>query len=117
MRKRSSEFTPATICFAAFFASAAQSQDLSAPPSSPSVGTASTSSTIEASKSFFLRLADADKEDWHPTQSAGPDPVRRASTVLVRPEIRLEHSYDLAAYDLGTKKTQFIVAGDLTYHF
>ena len=39
------------------------------------------------------------------------------STVLFRPEIRLEHSYDLAAYDLGTKKTQFIVAGDLTYHF
>ncbi len=39
------------------------------------------------------------------------------STVLFRPEIRLEHSYDMAAYDLGTKKTQFIVAGDLTYHF
>jgi hypothetical protein len=39
------------------------------------------------------------------------------STVLFRPEIRLEHSYDVKAYDLGTKKTQFIVAGDLTYHF
>lgn len=39
------------------------------------------------------------------------------STVLFRPEIRLEHSYDMAAYDLGTKKTQFVVAGDLTYHF
>jgi len=39
------------------------------------------------------------------------------STVLFRPEIRLEHSYDLPAYDLGTKKTQFVVAGDLTYHF
>ena len=39
------------------------------------------------------------------------------STILFRPEIRLEHSYNLAAYDLGTKKTQFIVAGDLTYHF
>jgi hypothetical protein len=39
------------------------------------------------------------------------------STLLFRPEIRLEHSYDLAAYDLGTKKTQFIVAGDVTYHF
>jgi hypothetical protein len=39
------------------------------------------------------------------------------STVLFRPEIRYEHSYDLAAYDLGTKKSQFIVAGDLTYHF
>jgi hypothetical protein len=39
------------------------------------------------------------------------------STVLFRPELRLEHSYDLPAYDLGTKKTQFIAAGDLTYHF
>jgi hypothetical protein len=39
------------------------------------------------------------------------------STILFRPEIRLEHSYDLAAYDLGTKKTQFVVAADMTYHF
>jgi hypothetical protein len=39
------------------------------------------------------------------------------STILFRPELRLEHSYDMAAYDLGTKKTQFIVAGDITYHF
>ncbi len=39
------------------------------------------------------------------------------STILFRPELRLEHSYDLAAYDLGTKKTQFVAAGDLTYHF
>ncbi len=39
------------------------------------------------------------------------------STILFRPEIRLEHSYDRAAYDLGTKKTQFVVAGDVTYHF
>jgi hypothetical protein len=39
------------------------------------------------------------------------------STVLFRPEIRLEHSYDRSAYDLGTKSTQFIVAGDVTYHF
>jgi hypothetical protein len=39
------------------------------------------------------------------------------STILFRPEIRLEHSYDTAAYDLGTKRTQFVVAGDITYHF
>jgi len=39
------------------------------------------------------------------------------STLLFRPEVRFEHSYDLAAYDLGTKKSQFVVAGDLTYHF
>ena len=39
------------------------------------------------------------------------------STILFRPELRLEHSYDLKAFDLGTKSTQFIVAGDVTYHF
>lgn len=39
------------------------------------------------------------------------------STLLFRPELRLEHSYNLAAYDLGTKKTQFVFAGDVTYHF
>ena len=39
------------------------------------------------------------------------------STILFRPELRLEHSYNLPAYDLGTKKTQFVVAGDFTYHF
>ena len=39
------------------------------------------------------------------------------STVLFRPEIRLEHSYDTAAYDNGRKTTQFVAAGDLTYHF
>jgi len=39
------------------------------------------------------------------------------TSVLFRPELRLEHSYDVAAYDLGTKKTQFVVAGDVTYHF
>ncbi|HVW75998.1 MAG TPA: outer membrane beta-barrel protein [Alloacidobacterium sp.] len=39
------------------------------------------------------------------------------STILFRPELRLEHSYQLRAYDLGTKSTQFIVAGDVTYHF
>ncbi len=25
--------------------------------------------------------------------------------------------YNLAAYDLGTMKTQFVVAGGITYHF
>ena len=39
------------------------------------------------------------------------------STILFRPELRLEHSYDLKAYDNGTKSTQFVVAGDVTYHF
>jgi Putative beta-barrel porin-2, OmpL-like. bbp2 len=39
------------------------------------------------------------------------------STVLFRPELRFEHAYDLPAYDLGTKKSQLIFAGDITYHF
>ena len=39
------------------------------------------------------------------------------STVTFRPELRLEHSYDVPAYDGGRKTTQFTVAGDLIYHF
>jgi hypothetical protein len=39
------------------------------------------------------------------------------STVLFRPEIRFERSYDMPAYDLGTKKNQFVFAADMTYHF
>ena len=39
------------------------------------------------------------------------------STILFRPEIRYEHSYDGPAFDNGTKTTQFMVAGDITYHF
>jgi hypothetical protein len=194
MRKTLSESSLATICLAALFASAVQSQNLSTAPASSSAETVPTISTV-ASSSFFVRFADAYKEDWHPTQPAGPAPARRGyaanpitpeiaangafcsfgektcfapeaavlnylerefnthnypsirnefvddikgqrtgyttkysehlisygrwmgSTVLFRPEIRLEHFYDLAAYDLGTKNTQFLVAGDLTYHF
>jgi hypothetical protein len=39
------------------------------------------------------------------------------STILFRPELRVEHSYDHPAYDRGTKSTQFVFAGDITYHF
>ncbi len=39
------------------------------------------------------------------------------STVTFRPELRLEHSYTVPAYDLGHKTTQFTVAGDVIYHF
>ena len=39
------------------------------------------------------------------------------STLLFRPELRLEHSYRLSAYDNGTKHTQFVVASDVTWHF
>jgi hypothetical protein len=86
----------ATFCFAAPFATTAQSQDLSTGPPSSSAETAPTSSTIEHLISYGHWIG---------------------STVLFRPEIRLEHSYDSAAYNLGTKKTQFVVADDLTYHF
>ena len=39
------------------------------------------------------------------------------STITFRPEMRLEHSYNAAAYDVGHKSTQFTVAGDVIYHF
>jgi hypothetical protein len=39
------------------------------------------------------------------------------STVLFRPELRFERSYDRPAYDDQTKKNQFMFAGDLIYFF
>jgi hypothetical protein len=39
------------------------------------------------------------------------------TTVLFRPELRLERSYNRPAYDDGTKKNQFMVAGDAIYFF
>jgi hypothetical protein len=39
------------------------------------------------------------------------------STILIRPELRFEHSYDNRAYNLGTKKSQFVFASDVIYHF
>jgi hypothetical protein len=84
----------ATFCFAA--ATTAQSQDLSTGPPSSSAETAPTSSTIEHLISYGHWIG---------------------STVLFRPEIRMEHPYDLAAYGLGTKKTQLIAAGDLANQF
>ena len=35
----------------------------------------------------------------------------------VRPEIRYEHSYDLFAYDNGTKPNQFIASVDVIVHY
>jgi len=37
--------------------------------------------------------------------------------VLFRPELRFERSYDLPAYDNGTKKNQLMLAGDVIYFF
>jgi hypothetical protein len=34
------------------------------------------------------------------------------STILLRPELRYEHAYDFPAYDGGTRKSQFMFAGD-----
>ena len=39
------------------------------------------------------------------------------STVQIRPEIRLDHSWDLRAYDKGTRINQFTGATDLIFHF
>jgi hypothetical protein len=39
------------------------------------------------------------------------------TTVLFRPELRFDHSYDAAAYDNGTRKNQFMLAGDVIYFF
>jgi hypothetical protein len=39
------------------------------------------------------------------------------TTILIRPELRFEHSYDTPAYNLGTKKSQFVFASDVIYHF
>jgi hypothetical protein len=39
------------------------------------------------------------------------------STVLFRPEIRFEHSYDAKAYANGTKSSQFVFASDVIFFF
>ena len=37
--------------------------------------------------------------------------------VLIRPELRFEHSFNAAAYDFGTRHNQATLACDITYHF
>ncbi len=39
------------------------------------------------------------------------------STIMIRPEVRFEHSYDAKAYDYGRDRSQFTVASDLIYRF
>jgi hypothetical protein len=39
------------------------------------------------------------------------------TTLLFRPELRYERSYDVPAYNQGTKKSQFVFASDLIWHF
>ena len=53
----------------------------------------------------------------HLTTPNGPDDVNdlgaMAHAGLFRPEVRYEHAYDAPAYDLGTKKSQLMLAADL----
>jgi hypothetical protein len=39
------------------------------------------------------------------------------STLLLRPELRFDHAYDMAAFDNGTKKSQFVAAGDVIFFY
>lgn len=39
------------------------------------------------------------------------------TSVLFRPELRYEHAFDATAYNAGTKKSQFMFAGDITWFF
>lgn len=39
------------------------------------------------------------------------------TTILVRPELRFERSYDVPAYDDGTKKNQLTLASDVIWFF
>src|SRR5580658_5782439 len=73
---------PACLLFAAIstpflLRTPAKAQNQPPPESSTLAGVASSDATPEAPKPFFAGLVDAYKEDWHPTQPAGPDPVRR----------------------------------------
>jgi hypothetical protein len=39
------------------------------------------------------------------------------TTILLRPELRFDHSYDVAAYNNGTRKSQLMLAGDVVFFF
>lgn len=39
------------------------------------------------------------------------------STILLRPELRYEHAYSYPAYDLGSKKNQFVAAADVIFFY
>jgi hypothetical protein len=140
MRKTSSECFPAAIFFLTIWASPALSQDPSTTPSSPTEDESTSNKgdganspaayynnsnrVIPGSEVLFtqcfpdsvqtkhfdwgFRLAQFWGQDYRYTTSKG---------FFFAQLLRLEHSYDLATYDLGTKKTQFIAAADLTNHF
>ena len=39
------------------------------------------------------------------------------TTVLLRPELRFEHSYDVPSFNNGTHKSQLMLAGDIIFFF
>jgi hypothetical protein len=39
------------------------------------------------------------------------------NTIMIRPEIRFDHSWDRPAYNNGTARNQFFVGADLIYKF
>ena len=39
------------------------------------------------------------------------------TSVIFRPELRYEHAYDNPVYEVGTKKSQFMLAGDIIWFF
>jgi len=39
------------------------------------------------------------------------------STVVFRPELRYDHSFDAKAYDSGTKKSQLMFAADVIFFY
>jgi hypothetical protein len=42
---------------------------------------------------------------------------RIGSTILIRPELRYGHSYDVPTHNNGTKKDQLIFASDVIFFF
>jgi hypothetical protein len=39
------------------------------------------------------------------------------STIVFRPELRYEHSYDTPAFDNGLRKSQLMFAGDMIFFY
>ena len=39
------------------------------------------------------------------------------TTIVFRPEVRYDHSYDVPAYNNGTKKSQFMFAADMIWFY
>jgi hypothetical protein len=42
---------------------------------------------------------------------------RMGSTVVIRPELRFEHAYNMPAYNLGTKQSQLTFSMDVIFRY